>query len=144
VNLGTTERLLGNYPQAIAAFTRALELNPNDALTLTNLGSAQFRGGDAPASIQTLHKAIAADSGSYVALTFGYDTANSYFIKVQDNDGDGFFDRYGFDTGNNDLNGPFNALGFGFQSASIDVSLWCVRWLAHRVRRNLTVSRCSR
>jgi len=67
VNLGTTERLLGNYPQAIAAFTRALELNPNDALTLTNLGSAQFRGGDAPASIQTLHKAIAADSGSYVA-----------------------------------------------------------------------------
>jgi len=67
VNLGTTERLLGNYPQAIAAFTRALELNPNDPLTLTNLGSAQFRGGDAPASIQTLRKAISADSSSYLA-----------------------------------------------------------------------------
>lgn len=62
------------------------------------------------------------DSGSYVALTLGYGSAHSYFIKIQDNDGDGFFDRYGFDTGNNDLNGPFNALGFGFQTASIDVS----------------------
>jgi tetratricopeptide (TPR) repeat protein len=67
VNLGTTERLLGNYPQAIAAFTRALALNPNDALTLTNLGSAQFRGGDAASAIPTLHKAIAADPESYVA-----------------------------------------------------------------------------
>lgn len=63
------------------------------------------------------------DPGSYVALTLGYGSANSYFIKIQDNDGDGFFDRYGFDTGNNDLNGPFQSLGFGFQSASIDVSV---------------------
>jgi tetratricopeptide (TPR) repeat protein len=67
VNLGTTERLLGNYPQAIAAFNRALELNPNDPLTLTNLGSAQFRGGDAKASVETLRRAIAADSASYLA-----------------------------------------------------------------------------
>jgi hypothetical protein len=63
------------------------------------------------------------DSGSYVALTLGYGSADSYFIKIQDNDGDGFFDRYGFDTGNNDLTGPFNALGFGFQAGSIDVSV---------------------
>lgn len=62
------------------------------------------------------------DAGSYVALSFGFDSANSYFIKVQDNDGDGFFDRYGFDTGNNDLNGPFQGLT-PFQTGNIDVSI---------------------
>lgn len=62
-----------------------------------------------------------ADSGSYVALSFGYGSANSYFIKVQDNDGDGFFDRYRFDTGNNDITGPFEALN-GFQAGSIEAS----------------------
>jgi len=62
------------------------------------------------------------DSGSYVALSFGYGTANSYFIKVQDNNGDGFFDMYGFDSGNNDLNGPFLGLN-PFQSGKIDVSV---------------------
>ena len=61
------------------------------------------------------------DSGSYVALSFGFDSANSYFVKVQDNDGDGFFDRYGFDIGNNDLNGPFLALT-PFQTGNIEVS----------------------
>lgn len=62
------------------------------------------------------------DSGSYVALSFGYGTANSYFIKVQDNNGDGFFDMYGFDSGNNDLNGPFLGLN-PFQTGKIDVSV---------------------
>lgn len=62
------------------------------------------------------------DAGSYVALSFGYGTANSYFIKVQDNNGDGFFDRYGFDTGNNDLNGIFADLN-PFQSGKIDVAV---------------------
>jgi hypothetical protein len=62
------------------------------------------------------------DAGSYVALSFGFDSANSYFIKVQDNDGDGFFDRYGFDTGNNDLNGPFLALT-PFQTGNIEVNI---------------------
>lgn len=62
------------------------------------------------------------DAGSYVALSFGFDSANSYFVKVQDNDGDGFFDRYGFDTGNNDLNGPFLALT-PFQTGNLEVSV---------------------
>ncbi|HEU4967577.1 PEPxxWA-CTERM sorting domain-containing protein [Sphingomonas sp.] len=62
------------------------------------------------------------DAGSYVALSFGYGTANSYFVKVQDNNGDGFFDMYGFDTGNNDLNGPFLQLN-PFQTGQIDVSV---------------------
>jgi hypothetical protein len=39
---------------------------------------------------------------------------------VQDNDGDGFFDRYGFDTGNNDLAGPFLGLN-PFQTGNIEV-----------------------
>jgi hypothetical protein len=60
------------------------------------------------------------DPGSYVALSFGFGSADSYFIKVQDNDGDGFFDRYGFDTGNNDLTGPFQGLN-PFQTGNIEV-----------------------
>ncbi|HYZ49223.1 MAG TPA: PEPxxWA-CTERM sorting domain-containing protein, partial [Sphingomonas sp.] len=63
------------------------------------------------------------DSGSYVALSFGYDTGQSYFIKVQDNNGDGFFDHYGFDTGNNDLNGVFLDLNSPFQTGAVDVSV---------------------
>jgi hypothetical protein len=61
------------------------------------------------------------DGGSYVALSFGFDSANSFFVKVQDNDGDGRFDRFGFDTGNNDLNGPFQALNSSFQTGNIQV-----------------------
>ncbi|HEV2569812.1 PEPxxWA-CTERM sorting domain-containing protein [Sphingomonas sp.] len=61
------------------------------------------------------------DAGSYVALSFGFDSANSYFVKVQDNNGDGFFDRYGFDTGNNDLNGIFQPLNSVFQTGSVEV-----------------------
>jgi hypothetical protein len=62
------------------------------------------------------------DSGSYVALSFGFDSPNSYFVKVQDNNGDGFFDSYGFDTGNNDLTGPFLGL-MPFQTGNIEVSV---------------------
>ncbi|MHA6718473.1 PEPxxWA-CTERM sorting domain-containing protein [Sphingomonas sp. RS6] len=84
-----------------------------------------------------------ADSGSYVALSFGYPSADSFFIKVQDNNGDGAFDSYGFYTGNNgflnglkDLNPFFNGrvtasyegsvatlsidMGWGTQSFSYD------------------------
>ena len=61
------------------------------------------------------------DAGSYVALSFGFDSTNSYFIKVQDNDGDGFFDRYGFDTGNNDLSSPLQQLTSSFQTGNIQV-----------------------
>ncbi len=67
VNLGITERLLGNYPQAIDAFKHALELKAGDPFILTNLGGAQFRGGDVTASIETLRRAVSADSGSYLA-----------------------------------------------------------------------------
>jgi superkiller protein 3 len=67
INLGITERRLGNYPQAIEAFQRALQRKPDDAFILTNLGGAQFRNGDATTAIQTLRKAVQADSDSYLA-----------------------------------------------------------------------------
>lgn len=45
------------------------------------------------------------DAGSYVAIALGYLSGSNYFIKVQDNNGDGAFDSYGFYTGNNEYNG---------------------------------------
>lgn len=99
-----------------------IRINGNKAIT-TNFVSLATYNGSSSSTVGVDAALRGFDSGSYVALTLGYDTANSYFIKIQDNDGDGFFDRYGFDTGNNDLNGPFQSLGFGFRSASIDVSV---------------------
>jgi hypothetical protein len=66
-----------------------------------------------------------ADAGSYVALSFGYDPADeddSYFVKVQDNNGDGFFDVYGFYVGNNNnTDGLFSSLN-PFQSGTFTAS----------------------
>jgi len=67
VNLGITERLLGDYPKAVTAFKRALDLKADDSFALTNLGGAQFRQGAIADSIDTLRKAVAADSQSYLA-----------------------------------------------------------------------------
>lgn len=61
-------------------------------------------------------------AGSYVALSFGFGSAQSIFIKVQDNNGDGAFDRYRFDTGNNDLTGPFLQLD-PFFAGRIEVAI---------------------
>lgn len=97
-------------------------ISGNKAIT-TNFVSLATYNGSTSSNVGVDASLRGFDAGSYVALTLGYGSAHSYFIKIQDNDGDGFFDRYGFDTGNNDLNGPFNALGFGFQAASIDVSV---------------------
>ena len=99
-----------------------LRISGNKAIT-TNFVSLATYNGSSSSNVGVDASLRGFDSGSYVAVTLGYGSSHSYFIKIQDNDGDGFFDRYGFDTGNNDLNGPFSALGFGFQSASIDVSV---------------------
>jgi tetratricopeptide (TPR) repeat protein len=66
-NLGAVERKRGNYPQALTAFKRALELKANDSLALTNLGKTEADSGDAAAAVATLQKAVAADSESYLA-----------------------------------------------------------------------------
>jgi PEP-CTERM motif len=66
------------------------------------------------------------DEGSYVALALGYLGSGpqeklSYFIKVMDNDGDGWFDKYAFYGGNNNLEGLLGSMN-PFQTGSIDVS----------------------
>ncbi|MET0310271.1 MAG: hypothetical protein ABW023_16315, partial [Sphingomonas sp.] len=61
------------------------------------------------------------DSGSYVALAFGYLSGASYFVKVQDNDGDGWFDSYGFYTGNNEYLNGIKSLN-GFDNGTMTVS----------------------
>ena len=67
VNLGIAQRQLEDYPHAIAAFQRALELKSGDPFALTNLGTAEYRNGDINEAVSTLQKAVAADSDSYVA-----------------------------------------------------------------------------
>lgn len=86
----------------------------------TNVVSLATYNGSASDSASIDVALRGADAGSYVALSFGFDSADSYFIKVQDNDGDGFFDRYRFDTGNNNITGPFEALNT-FQTGTIEV-----------------------
>ncbi|MDD5200468.1 MAG: tetratricopeptide repeat protein [Terrimicrobiaceae bacterium] len=67
VNLGITERQLGDFPQAITAFKRALELKADDPFALTNLGKTEYSSGDLSAAVETLQKAVTADSGNHVA-----------------------------------------------------------------------------
>lgn len=120
----------------VDTFNRANALTPGDAYTVQN-GNIRIDGNRAittsVVSLATYNNSASdsaaidvalrgADSGSYVALSFGFGSAASYFIKVQDNDGDGFFDRYRFDTGNNDITGPFETLN-SFQSGSIAVGI---------------------
>ncbi len=67
VNLGIAQRQLGDYPQAIAAFKRALELKRGDPFALTNLGTVQYRNGDLADAAKILQQAVAVDSESYLA-----------------------------------------------------------------------------
>ena len=60
--------------------------------------------------------------GSYAALVFGYLSGQNYFIKVQDSDGDGWFDSFGFLTGNNESAGPLQKLN-PFGNGTLDVTL---------------------
>ena len=63
----------------------------------------------------------------YVALSLGYRAGfdlNSYFVKVQDNNGDGIFDAYGFGRGNaySGSDTLFAALGTNFATGTMTVS----------------------
>jgi hypothetical protein len=60
--------------------------------------------------------------GSYAALTFGYLSGQNFFIKVQDSDGDGWFDHFGFLTGNNVELGELQALN-PFGNGTLDVTV---------------------
>ncbi|MBC9032621.1 PEPxxWA-CTERM sorting domain-containing protein [Sphingomonas sp. JC676] len=101
-NQASTPSILGG--KAITTFTALSTYNDSSSTT---------------ASVDVALRGF--DSGSYVALALGYLSGSNYFIKVQDNDGDGWFDSYGFYTGNNGfLNGiqPLNS----FQSGNMSVS----------------------
>ena len=98
-----------------------MRISDNKAIT-TNFVSLVTRGDSNSANAGLDASLRGVDAGSYVALSFGYGTDHSYFIKVQDNNGDGFFDHYGFDTGNNDLNGIFLDLN-PFQTGKVDVNV---------------------
>jgi tetratricopeptide (TPR) repeat protein len=65
INLGITERQLGENAAAIAAFRRALEIRPNDAYALTNLGKTELNAGDLDAAVKTLRKAVNTDAESH-------------------------------------------------------------------------------
>ncbi len=67
VNLGIAERQLGNYPQAIAAFRRALEIKQDDPFALTNLGTVEYRAGNLQDAVRVLKQAVAVDAESYLA-----------------------------------------------------------------------------
>jgi Flp pilus assembly protein TadD len=67
VNLGIAERQLGNYPQAITAFRRALELKPDDSFALTNLGTVEYRAGNLEDAVKSLQQAVAVDAESYLS-----------------------------------------------------------------------------
>lgn len=98
----------------------SFRIQNNQAITTSFAALATYNGSSASAAGIDV-SLRGADAGSYVALSFGFDTAQSYFVKVQDNNGDGFFDRYAFYGGNNDFNGIIADLN-PFQTGSIDVS----------------------
>ncbi len=98
-----------------------IRIDNNRAITTSFVSLATYNNSSSDSAL--IDVALrGADAGSFVALSFGLDSAASYFIKVQDNNGDGFFDTYGFDTGNNDLSQPLQGLT-AFQTGNLDVSI---------------------
>jgi anaphase-promoting complex subunit 6 len=58
VNLGHALRKLRRFPDAIAAYHRALGLRPNSPSTYAALGYALHLAGDTPAAVEHYHKAL--------------------------------------------------------------------------------------
>lgn len=83
-------------------------------------------GGNATAASVDVAAAVQPGGFGYVALAFGYvgSPIVSYFIKVQDNNGDGLFDSYGFYTGNNDSSSStlFGSLSSPFATGTVQAS----------------------
>jgi tetratricopeptide (TPR) repeat protein len=64
VNLGKTRYNLKQYPQAIAAFERAQQLDPNNAEVVPLLAQARSVGGNPTDAVATLRRAIAQQSAN--------------------------------------------------------------------------------
>jgi hypothetical protein len=60
--------------------------------------------------------------GSYAGLAFGFLSGQNFFIKVQDSNGDGWFDSFGFLTGNNEGAGDLKALN-PFDNGTLEVTV---------------------
>src|SRR5690348_6444491 len=75
----------GNYTVQNGNF----RISGNKAIT-TNFVSLATYNGSSSSNVGVDASLRGFDSGSYVAVTLGYGSAHSYFIKIQDNDGDGF------------------------------------------------------
>nr|WP_228383313.1 tetratricopeptide repeat protein [Synechococcus elongatus] len=56
---GLAARAIGNYPEAIAAYQQALQLDPNDPSLYQNLGAVLFQVGQLEASYEAFRQAIA-------------------------------------------------------------------------------------
>jgi tetratricopeptide (TPR) repeat protein len=57
----------GDFPAAVAAFRRAAEAQPANALVWTNLGSALFRSGDADGAVAAYRQALERDPANAAA-----------------------------------------------------------------------------
>ena len=64
VNLGKTRYNLKQYPQAIAAFEKAQQLDPNNAEIVPLLAQARSVGGNPNDAVATLRQAIAQQSAN--------------------------------------------------------------------------------
>lgn len=119
-NRSDAANLGGNYTVQNGNFA----ISGNRAITSSFASLATLNGSSSTsASVDAALRGR--DAGSYVALSFGFDPADQntgYFIKVQDNDGDSFFETYGFYGANNNSEpGPFAFLN-PFQAGTITAS----------------------
>lgn len=59
----------GNYPEAAEAFSRSIALEPHNALSLLNLGTAQALAGDYTRAIDALKKSVELDPSLALAIS---------------------------------------------------------------------------
>jgi tetratricopeptide (TPR) repeat protein len=62
VNLGVVKLKQGNYPEGIALLKRSLEIQPNNAFALFDLGNAAWNNNDPAATASYVEKAVALES----------------------------------------------------------------------------------
>lgn len=70
LNAGIASHHSHNYGEAINAFRRALEIQPDEPSALTNLGISELRSGDVEAAKETLRKAVQANGATHLAHYF--------------------------------------------------------------------------
>ena len=79
-NLGSAYRLNKNYDKAIAAYTKALQANPNYLVALNNRGSANFENNNLKAAQADFEEVLKKDPKN----SFAYNNLSSIAIKNKD------------------------------------------------------------